>query len=126
MSHADEIRSALASRSAGLVDAVHHGALKDRAIALAAIVPSLIGTENNHQRAFNVQSSAFIERRLNPPRSPLEDAANDLQMAVADFYVLLDRAKTSDDITAIWTQLQQMESLISACASAAGRKADAL
>jgi hypothetical protein len=124
MSHADEIRAFLQDRDSAV----------PRARSLAAIASpppdNAVPVWNDETRQWDRHTmtpvGVFVTRNIDPPRSPLEDAANDLQMAVAYFYVLIARAETSDDITRIWRVVQQMEQLVMACNSAAGRKADAL
>ncbi len=59
-------------------------------------------------------------------RSPLEDAAQDMQTAVADFYVLIHRATTHSEISNISTVLSEVWQLVDACERTARRKCDTL
>lgn len=73
-----------------------------------------------------VGTTGIVIRSAEAPRDPLDEASYALTQAVADFYVLIRKAETSDTIMRVWRRVNEMENLIAACASAAGRKADAL
>ncbi len=59
-------------------------------------------------------------------RSPLDDASYTIQQAIEDFYLIIDEAGDHNAIMRAWERLGELENLMAACASAAGRKADAL
>ena len=59
-------------------------------------------------------------------QSPLEHAAQSAQMAIADFYVLIGRANSHEELAPIQTILSDLWVLMDGCERAARRKSETL
>lgn len=63
---------------------------------------------------------------INPARSPLEDAAQNLQTAIADLYVVIGRSKTAEELSHVQKVVHDLWVLMDACERTARRKLDTL